>query len=138
MKSSWLILIGLLLFSACYKETVAPQTTNLNNNDELLGYWKFVRHEPHNGRVYARVPNDDGLDEIQKNMMLRFLPPDQFGEFFWNWCGTPPALPSDWRNGTWQRRANTPEVLDVTLDGFPLVITIMELQPDSLFVRHGF
>lgn len=61
MKSSWLILISLLLFSACDKETVGLQTTNLNN-DELLGYWKFVRYEPDNGRVYARVPNDDGLN----------------------------------------------------------------------------
>lgn len=135
MKSSWLILIGLLLFSACDKETVESRTPNLN--DELLGYWKFVRYEPGNGRVYARVPNDDGLNEMQKSLMLRFLPPDQFGEFFWNWCGTPPAIPSDWRTGAWQRRANTPEVLDVTLDGFSLVITIMELQPDSLFIRHG-
>lgn len=107
-------------------------------NDELLGHWQFVRFETDNGRVYARVPNHDGLDDMQKSLMLRFLDPDQFGEFFWNWCGTPPALPSDWLTGTWQRRTDNPDVIDLNWDGNPSTITILELQPDSLFVRFDY
>jgi hypothetical protein len=124
----------LLAASACQK----PATENPIDNDLLLGYWQMAYYGPNQTLTYARVPGEGDLSDAEKSQMLRFLPPDRFGEFFWNWCGTPPAMPSEWREGSWQRRPGSSNIIDVERDNQSFVLTIEMLDADSLRVRWGF
>jgi hypothetical protein len=129
-------LLLLLALSACQ----APETATPNAvlTDELLGYWRFAYHGPENQQTYARVSGEAGLSEQEKSQMLRFFPPDRFGEFFWNWCATPPAMPSQWMEGTWQRRPGNQDVLDIEMDNFGFSYRIERLDADSLSLQREF
>jgi hypothetical protein len=137
MKKSLLSpLLLLLALSACQAPETATPSAVLT--DELLGYWRFAYYGPDNQQTYARVPGEAGLNEMEKSQMLRFLPPDQFGEFFWNWCATPPYTPSQWMEGTWQRRPGNPEVLDIEMPNFEFSYLITRLDADSLRLQRAF
>lgn len=125
---------GLFLFGSCEK----TDATIVTDTPTLIGYWQFDDYTGPNQQAYVSVPSDAGLDIPEKSMMLEFQEEGVFRQFFWNWCGTPPAIPSGWRYGTWEVVSDEPLRLRLQWDedsSFEFFYEIITLTDAQLVIR---
>ncbi|MCO6475809.1 MAG: lipoprotein [Phaeodactylibacter sp.] len=115
MKNYLFFALLLVLLTGCNKK----ETARLEGPDDLIGYWKYDGHGEEGERYYSAVPSDEGLSIPEKSLMLEFRADGFFRQFFWNWCATPPTMPSDWQNGSWQQLTEEPLVIRVWFETFP-------------------
>lgn len=113
----------------------SQQEVELSAPAPWVGYWDFQNYPGPNERAYFSVPDDSGFDVTEKNQMLEFREDGFVREFFWNRCATEPAIPTGWKDGTWNQSGSDPVVLELTIEGQPRTYEILSLDDNSLVVR---
>ncbi|MCB0563912.1 MAG: hypothetical protein KDD01_05995 [Phaeodactylibacter sp.] len=117
MKNYCLFFVLMLtLLTGCNKEA---KISLEQGPEELISYWKYDGHGEEGERFYTAVLSDEGFSESEKSLMMEFRSDGFFRQFFWNWCATPPAMPSDWQNGQWEQVSEQPLVIKVWFGAFP-------------------
>ncbi len=137
MKVKITLLLGFILFclAGCSKNKTEAQLVSV---PKLIGFWQFENYGESNELTYNAVPSDEGLSAMEKSKMLEFREDGFCRRFFWNWCGTPPAIPSDWQDGVWELISENPQWIQITWDNapdHPQTLEILELDEHLLFFR---
>ena len=96
------MLLYVLLFGALMGCNKAEPAITSAGPEDLIGFWKLENWLEDNNTSFIAVPSDAGLEIYEKSQMMEFRSDGFFRKFFWNWCGTPPVIPSDWMPGQWQ------------------------------------
>ena len=136
MKNYLFFALMLALLFGCDKK---EELSLPKGPEDLLGYWKYDGYGEENERFFTAVLSDAGLSESEKSLMMEFRSDGFFRQFFWNWCATPPAMPSDWQNGQWEQVSEQPLVIKVWFGTFPednfQNLEILEIDETHLVIK---
>ncbi|MBV6655726.1 MAG: hypothetical protein KI786_18290 [Mameliella sp.] len=81
------------------------------------------------------MPDDSGLDVMEKSQMLEFREDGFVREFFWNRCATEPVVPTGWKDGSWSQSGSDPVVLDLIIEGQARTYEILSVDETGLIVK---
>ncbi|TXB65562.1 hypothetical protein [Phaeodactylibacter luteus] len=121
------LLMSTLAFSCEKSEAYA--------DSPLLGYWKFDGHPATDTQAYLRVPNDEGLDVMEKSQMIELRADGTYRVFQWSWCGTPPSY-TGWYDGTWEQVSDMPLTIKLSQNGYDQLREVAEVTNDQLLLRY--
>lgn len=125
----------LAFFVLSCNEKSANETVEPNVPEPWVGYWQFENYPGPNERAYFSVPDDSGLDVMEKSQMLEFREDGFVREFFWNRCATEPVVPTGWKDGSWSQSGSDPVVLDLIIEGQARTYEILSVDETGLIVK---